>query len=92
MDNVFVLYTCYTDAENEPCIYVSVYSTLEKAQNALKTVIDNTMKQISFIIEESEQELSLDDFTLEEDERSFVARREDGDDYWEAYILNEKVQ
>lgn len=92
MDNVFVLYTCYTDAENEPCIYVSVYSDIEKAKAALEVVKNNTKREIDVIIRDAEKELSLDDFTFEENERSYVVRNDDGDDYWEAYILEEKVQ
>ena len=56
MDNVFVLYTCYTDAENEPCIYVSVYSDIEKAKAALEVVKNNTKREIDVIIRDAEKE------------------------------------
>ena len=91
MDNVFILYTCYTDGENDPCIFVSAYSSLDKAKERLKMTFENTKKQIDDIME-NEYINDCDPFSIDFGDRYYEVREDDGERYWEAYIIEEEIQ
>lgn len=92
---VYIVYSCYSEAYDDPSIEFEACATIQKAKEVFNNYKEKAIEQAknNFVLlnDEFDEENFNAEFDIDEGDRIFECRETNGDKAWEAYIVEQDL-